>query len=300
MNRILITLLLLLSFVNVSVAEAQFIIAVTNVPTSSSSGFQTETDTYLAAEAAAGHTFDSSEMYNIDTMFRDMKGLSNPRYTTYDVLSKVTIIYPFLTGVSASDKINMVNPGTYNYTETGAPTYSTGTLSVAFNGTTDYLNTTHTPNGSTSFGSSDLTMFAYHRIDNNTDAGSTIGAVPGGRTDMQILNAVFVAQLICGQYASNEVTAQNSSRLWWASWSSSSATNAYYNATNFQTNSVSYSNTTTSSVLIGAYNNTSPGFGGPTTVDVYVEGTGAWSDGEEGMMYNGLKRLKAAFGITWN
>lgn len=306
MNRILITLLLLLlSFVNVSVAEAQFIIAVTNVPTSSSSGFQTETDTYLAAEAAAGKTYTSQQELDIDTVFRDLKGLTNPRYTTYNVLSKVTIIYPFFSGVSASDKVNMVNPGTYNYTETGSPTYSTSTYSVAFNGTSQYLNTTHTPNGAFgggSFAASDFTMFAYHRIDNNTDASATIGETGGGNSYMQILNTAFVVQVICGKGASSEATAQNSSRLWWCGWGGSGTTNAYYNGTNIQSNSITYDNTPNRSIYIGAFNNGgTAAYGGATTVDFYIEGFSSWSDAEEAFMYNCFKRAKLSInGQTWN
>lgn len=265
-------------------------------------GFQTETNTYLAAETTAGKTYTSQQQLDIDTVFRDLKGLTNPRYTTYNVLSKLTIIYPFFSGVSASDKVNMVNPGTYNYTETGSPTYSTSTYSVAFNGTSQYLNTTHTPNCSGTFGGSDLTMYAYHRIDNNTDANGTIGALGCGNTYMQILNTSGVKLLvICGKTANSSSNSQATARLWWTSFSNSSTVNAYYNGTLMTSTGTTYDNTPTRSILIGAFNNAAVGFGGACTVDFYCEGTGSWSDAEEAFMYNCFKQARAdVLGITWN
>jgi hypothetical protein len=264
--------------------------------------YQTETCTYLTAEAAAGKTYTAQQELDIDTVFRDLKGLTNPRYTTYNVLSKITIIYPFYSGVSASDKVNMVNPGTYNYTETGSPTYSTSTYSVTFNGTSNYLNTTHTPNGSGSFAGSDFTIFAYHRLDNGTDVGGTMGEVGGGNSYMEILNAFYINIILCSKTAANEVTAQNSSRLWWASWSDSSTTNAYMNATNVETRSYTYITTPTRSLFIGGINNNgSIAYGGGLTVDFYIEGVGTWSNAEEAFMYNCFKRAKLDInGQTWN
>lgn len=263
--------------------------------------YQTETCTYLTAEAAAGKTYTAQQELDIDTVFRDLKGLTNPRYTTYNVLSKITIVYPFYSGVSASDKVNMVNPGTYNYTETGSPTYSTSTYSVAFNGTSNYLNTTFAPNGSGSFAGSNFTMFAYHRLDNNSDIGGTMGAVAGGPSYMEILNAVYINIILCSKTAANEVTAQNSSRLWWASWSNSSTTNAYMNSTNVETKSYTYTNTPSINLLIGAVNNTSIIYGGALTVDFYIAGTGTWSNAEEAFMYTCFKQAKIDInGQTWN
>lgn len=265
-----------------------------------SSAFQTETTTFLNAITTAGGSFTIAQQDSIDRFFKDIKGISNPRYTTYNKLSSINIIYPFLTGVSATDKINMVNPGTYNYTETGSPTYSTSTKSVALNGTSQYLNTTHTPNGSATFGSSDFTGMAVHRIDANSDGNATIGEIGGGNSYMQIISASTKIMVLSAQTANSGSNSQLTARLWWESWSSSSNLNCYYNATLIASTSTTFGNTPTRSILIGAFNAATPGFGGASTVDFYIEVVGSWSDNEEAFMYNATKALAASFGKTWN
>lgn len=300
MRKLFLLLLICAQLFNTSIAQPITSVALFKVSATAGSSYETETTTYLTAMATAGASFTTAQKDSINRFFKDIKGQSNPRYTTYNVLSKITIIYPFLTGVSATDKINMVNPGTYNYTETGSPTYSTSTLSVAFNGTTQYLNTGHTPNGSATLAGSDFTAFAYHRIDANTDGNATMGEVGGGNSYVQILNAGVKFMVLCGSTANSSSNAQATARLWWASWSTSSAVNAYYNATLMTSTSTSYGNTPTRSVLIGAFNSAVVGFGGACTVDTYFEGTSTWSDNEEAFMYNALKALRGSFGITWN
>lgn len=271
------------------------------LPSINGNGFQTETNTYLTAETAAGKTYTSQQQIDIDTVFRDLKGLTNPRYTTYNKLSQITIVYPFYSGVSASDKVNMVNPGTYNYTETGSPTYSTSTYSVAFNGTTQYLNTTHTPNGSATLAGSDFTAFGYHRVDANTDANATMGEIGGGNSFMQIQSASFKILTLDGQTAYTSSNSELTARLWWASWSSSTALNSYFNKTLMTTTTPTYGNTPTRPILIGAFNNAVVGFGGACTVDFYIEGVGTWSSAEEASIYDCFKRARlSVLGITWN
>lgn len=299
MKKLLLFLLLLMP----AIAPAQFMMGEPAIilPSINGNGFQTETNTYLAAETTAGKTYTTQQQKDIDTVFRDLHGLTNPRYTTFNVLSKVTIIYPFFSGVSASDKVNMITPGTYNYTETGSPTYSTSTYSVAFNGTTQYLNTTHTPNGSGTFAGSDFTMFACHRIDANTDGNATIGALGGGNSYMQIQSASFKLQIMNGFTANGGSNSEATARLWFASWSSSTALNSYFNKTKMTASVPTYNNTPTRSILIGAFNNGTIGFGGPITVDFYIEGTGTWSDAEEAFIYDCFKRARLSIlAITWN
>lgn len=299
MRKLFIILLLLMPVF----VHAQFMMGEPGIilPSINGNGFQTETNTFLTAETAAGKTYTSQQQIDIDTIYRDLKGLTNPRYSTYNVISRVNIIYGFFSGVSASDKVNMVNPGTYNYTETGSPTYSTSTYSIAFNGTTQYINTTHAGNGTSTFGSSDFTFYAYHRIDNNTDGNATIGEIGGGNSYMQILTASTKVMYVSAQQAYLASNAQATARLWWAGWSSSGVCNAYYNKTKLLGTTVAFANTPTRSVLIGAFNNAVVGFGGACTVDFYIEGTGAWSDAEEASIYDCFKRARlSVLAITWN
>lgn len=264
------------------------------------SPFQAETVTYLNAESAIGKTFTTAQQDSIDRFIQDLKGISNPRYTTNNVLSRIKILYPFLTGVEAYDQINMVNPGTYNYTSTGSPTYNTSTLSVAFNGTSQYLNTTHTPNGSVTLAGSDFTGMCYHRQDVHTDGNATVGETGGGNSYMQIYTSAGFTGSLCGSLLYSGAYTQPSNTWWWMSWSNTTTQNGYNNVTKFVATTNTYGNTPTRSVFIGAFDNGSPaGYGGPATIDYYIQITSTWTDAEEAGVYNATKALKGSFAITW-
>lgn len=263
--------------------------------------YDTDAQTYINAVIAAGGTLNSTQQAGIDRWVRDMKGESNGSYSTYNVWSRIMWAYLFTQGHSAArDGINAKNPGTYNFTDTGSPTYSSGTLSVAYNGSSQYSDTNHTPNGEfTTFANSDLTGIGVHRVDTNNDTNATIGEVGGGNTYM-VTSATFETMLVSGSTAINQAQTRSVNRLWASSWSDSGHVNAYYNGANIKTTTATWGNTASRSVYLGAFHGASPGYGGANTIDFAYGVKGAWSDAEQQMMYDATKALKAALGITWS
>jgi len=254
---------------------------------------------------ATGFAFTTAQKDGIDRFFKDITGVSNPSYTTFNVLSKMVVLYPSLTGTSVADKINMVNPGSYSYTETGSPTYNTSTKSVAFNGTTQYLDTTFTPNGElTTFANSDFTGYGIHRVDTNIDTNATSGEVSGGNSYAFFLGGAAgpgVIQMILSAQTANSTSKAFPTNSWYmASWASSTTINAYANGTNINTQTLTWNNTPTLSSYIGGYHSGGgANYGGPSTVDMYFSVRNTWSDAEVTFIYKATKALKVIFGITW-
>lgn len=267
------------------------------ITSSSSSGYLPETLAYIAA---TGYSFTTPQSDGIDRWFRDVLGYSNGSYSTYNVFSRIQLAYLSLTGTYTADRVNAVSPGTYNYTDTGSPTYSTsaGTLNVAYNGSSQYSDTGFTPNGLTTFASSDMTGFGYHRVDTNSDSNATMGEVGGGNSFM-VIGSAFKTITSGAQTAYNQADASAINGLWFTSWSNSSTVNSYYNGANIKAVSVSFNNTPTRSFYLGAFHSSSPGYGGPNTQDFHIEVKGAWSDAEAQLIYNATKALKSVFGVTW-
>ena len=234
----------------------------------------------------------------IDRYIRDLFGFANSAYATYNVWSKLTLLYPFPAGIYSADRVNLRTPGKYNFTDTLTPTYSQTTRSVAYNGTNNYSNTNFTPNTSSTFAGSNFTSWGFHRVDINSDTNATIGEVGGGNSFAQI--STTGKTIVSG--AKTVFSAANSNAInscWGIGWPSSGTVKSYFNGTVFSTVSVAYDNTPSRSLLMGAFNNASPGFGGACTFDFHWEGYGAWSDEEQKMMYNATKALKKSFGINW-
>lgn len=263
--------------------------------------YDTDAQTYINAVITAGGSLNTTQQNGIDRWFRDMKGQANGSYSTYNVFSRIMWAYLFTQGVSAArDGINAKSPGTYNFTDTGSPTYSSSNLTVAYNGSSQYSDTNHTPNGEfTTFANSDLTGIGVHRTDTNNDTNATMGEVGGGNTFIKT-TATFEVMTLSGSAAMNQAQTRSVNRLWACSWASSSTINAYYNGANVKTSSITWGNTATRSVYLGAFHGASPGYGGANTIDFAYGVKGAWSDAEQQMMYNATKALKAAFGITWS
>lgn len=265
----------------------------------SAASYDTNAQTYINAVISAGGSLTTAQQDGINRWFQDMKGVANGSYSTQNIFSQIKLAYLYTQGVSAArDCINAVSPGTFNGTDTGSPTYNSTNLTVAFNGTSQYTNTNFTPNGeSVTFANSDFTSLVTHRVDTNTDSNATIGEVGGGNSYQQI-SPTFPTLVMSGSSAISASSSNAVNGLWGASWASSSTLNAYYNGSNIKTNSTSWGNTSSRSVLIGAFNNASPGFGGAITVDFIMELKGALSDANQLMFYNAGKALKVALGGT--
>ena len=265
-----------------------------------SASFDPDATTYINAVVSAGGTLTSPQQTGINRWFLDMKGTANGSYSTYNVFSRIVLAFLYTQGVSAAqDAINAVSPGTYNGTDTGSPTYNATNLTVSFNGSSQYTDTNHTPNGeSITFANSDLTVMGIHRQDTNNDTNATVGEVGGGNSYMQI-QGTFPAMILSGSTAVNASMTHAVNGLWSDSWADASTLNAYYNGSNIKANSTAWGNTASRSVYLGAFHGGSgPGYGGAIITDFYFEGKSAWTDNEMGMMYNAGKALKVALGGT--
>lgn len=262
-------------------------------------GYDTDAQTYINAVISAGGTLTTAQKNGINRFILDMKGTANVSYPTQNIYSQIKLGYIYTQGVSAArDCINVVLPGTFNGTDTGSPTYNSSNLTVAFNGTSQYTNTGFTSNGeSVTFANSDMTWMVNHRVDTNNDTNATVGALGGGNTYMQIDNNQG-AYILSGSTVFSGARTQTVNHLWGMSWSSTSTCNNYDNGVNVKATSTSWGNTLSRSINIGGFNNATPGYGGPNTVDFHMEGKGFLTDANQLMIYNAGKALKVALGGT--
>mgnify|MGYP000683241194 CR=1 FL=1 len=89
-------------------------------------GGDADANAYISAITTAGGTLSGAEEAAIQTFFTDIKSSG--------IFSKAYAIYPFLGGVANSNKINAVNPGTYDLTFTGTWNHSvTGSYCASSN-----------------------------------------------------------------------------------------------------------------------------------------------------------------------
>lgn len=126
--------------------------------------------TYLDADAK--RFIDSVNVYItltceqqliIDTLVRDLKGQSNPRYSTSNVWDSLLAIYPIIGGDANAHAFNLKDPSTYKMTWVNSPTHaSTG---VDFNGTSQYGNTNLIPS-TTGFITLNSMHLAYYSREN--------------------------------------------------------------------------------------------------------------------------------------
>jgi hypothetical protein len=101
----------------------------------------TPADIYISAVLGAGGTLSNPEKAAIKTFYSDLE--------TAGVYSKLHVMYPVLGGVSASNAINFVNPGTYDLTFTGTWAHSaTGSFCASSN--SNFANTGFNPSASAS------------------------------------------------------------------------------------------------------------------------------------------------------
>jgi hypothetical protein len=101
----------------------------------------TPADTYIASVLANGGSLSGAEQTAIQTFYNDLD--------TAGVYSKMHVMYPMLGGVANSNKINFVNPGTYDLTFTGTWAHSaTGSFCAKSN--SNYADTGFNPSASAS------------------------------------------------------------------------------------------------------------------------------------------------------
>lgn len=142
---------------------------------SAPSPFQAETDAYMAAIISAGATWDSTGYKAIDTLVRDLKGLTNPVYATSNVWSKFIDILPFYGATATSHSYNLVNIATHTATFSGSPTHSAA--GVDLNGTTQHINTNLAQNLLT-YSSNNVALYAD--IDGTAGNQYMFGTYDGG------------------------------------------------------------------------------------------------------------------------
>ena len=269
----------------------------TNAP----SNYLAETTTYISSDSAL-NSLTTIKKDAIDRWFKDLQGYSNGSYTTYNVWSKIKILYPFIGGSSTSLGKNAKTPGTYDMTHTGSPTFNAN--SISYNGSSQYSNTNFIPNTDSSILTSDFTGYVIHRTDTNADTNATVGALGGGNSFAYFNNSggyfsVFENGVQAhGGYPANIYAASNA--FYAAFWASSTNIRLNINGTNFSTLTSTFGAGPIRSMLIGAYNNSAIGYGGPNTPDFYMSVTGTWSDAEMQSVYNATKALKSVLGVTWN
>lgn len=260
------------------------------------SPFQAETIAYLNAESAAGKTFTTAQQDSIDIFFQRIKGISNPKYTTYNVISRIIAIYPLLCGVSAYDRINMVNPGTNDALETGSPTYNTSTLTVAFNGSSNYWDSQFIPNNTGS--PTAFSGFGIYRTDANNDGNATFGVASSGNSYALNRGDAFNQFYDAGNNVSSGSNAVKSFK--WVAWSSTTDCGYYVNGSVIGLSTgLSFNNSGNKSLLVGAFNAGAVTYGGACTYGFVIIVKGTWTGSESAFIFSPIKDLKQSFGVTF-
>lgn len=72
--------------------------------------YETETNTFIAAVIAGGDTLTTTEQDALDRFVKDMKGISNPSYSTSNIYSKFLAIWPMMGSTLGSQKWNLIDP----------------------------------------------------------------------------------------------------------------------------------------------------------------------------------------------
>lgn len=260
------------------------------------SGYLTDTNNYLNSDPSLSGLSTTSKD-GIDRWIRDLQGYSNSSYTTFNVWSKITAMYPMLGGTLNSVAVNAKNPGIFTLTHVGTPTVTTN--GISYNGTSQYSNTGCTPSNSGTVNDV-VTGFGLHRRDSNEDTNATFGVASGGNTYLICRSDGFRSVQAMGNGLAGSTPTVSVNSLWQASYSDSTAVgNFYTNGVNRRsTSSLSLNNTGNKAILIGAFQAASPGYGGANTVDYTWLCTGTWSDVEQAFMYNAFDALQKAVGKT--
>lgn len=143
----------------------------------------------------------------IDTLFRDLKGKSNPRYSTGNIWDSVVTFYPLIGANANAHKFNGKAPVSYQLTYVNSPTHnSTG---ITFNGTTQYANTNFNPDNPPLTSTSRQGMSIYAQ---NAFSGCAVGLWDGSSRFWQIFNVGGIFGLAGG--SSSASGSASSSGMW--------------------------------------------------------------------------------------
>ncbi len=135
----LLYLLLFLSFGATAQPAAMFhsmLRTTTPIP----SIYQPETDRYFDSLTANSVSWTTANKLNVDTVVRDIKGLANPSYTTYNIKDSFYTLNPVFGATAYSHSLDLLDATLPKWTFFGSPTHSAAN-GISFNGTTQYANT---------------------------------------------------------------------------------------------------------------------------------------------------------------
>jgi len=224
----------------------------------------------------------------------DVRALTHLNNYVTPLWGSFIALYPFLGSVVGSQSVNMAKPGTYTFTATGSPTFSS--TGCAMNGTSQYLDCGFTPSNSGTI--SDLSGYGVHRRDANNDLNSTFGIASTGNSYGIIRSDVNRQMYVSSNRADASSGTAAVANLWSAGWSSSTVLNAYKNGVNIKTNTgLTVLNAGNRSFYIGAGHGASaPIYGGANTVDFFWNRTGALTDANEALIYSGFNDYKTILG----
>lgn len=297
-----ILLLCVWAGVNPAHTWAQFPTAVMNVPASASCSYCTEACDYIADAEAAGASFTTPQKEGIDRWFRDAKGEANTTswngtdytgYTTYNYLSRIKIFVPYLGGTAATVVIDFM--GVSNATIVGSPTVSAnGVALTGTSGAGNYINTNYVAPVT-------VTGIGYHRRNNLSDGGATMGASSSGAAYFQLLTGYQVAQV---QSASPGISSSSSTvnvaALWVCYISGTTPLILYRDGTSFKSAAQSsVGNNPANSLFVGAYQNNSnaPVYPGTALdVDAHFAIDGTWTASEMTAFSKSWYALQNVFG----
>ncbi|MGC4058184.1 MAG: hypothetical protein QM743_08705 [Chitinophagaceae bacterium] len=98
--------------------------------------YQAETNQFFDSLTAHSTSWTVAQKKNVDTLMRDIKGLSNPNYTTYNIKDSFYRIYPVFSGTSYGHSLDLLNAANAKLIFYGSPTHAGG--GITFNGSNQY------------------------------------------------------------------------------------------------------------------------------------------------------------------
>lgn len=135
---------------------------------------------YITAVEGTGRTMTNYEKSVIDTLVMDLKGVTNPGYTTgVNFWARDLAYYPIFGGTAAAHKFNLKDPrdldAAYRLTLTGTGVANHSATGIIMSGSQSALNTHIQANWS----STDLALSFYSRTNNSGTSTVSMGAYDG-------------------------------------------------------------------------------------------------------------------------
>jgi len=184
-------LLYILIFLTGIAAKAQHPVMATYCM-NNAGGFDPDAKRYMDTLTAAGATLSDVKKKAIDTLFRDLKGRFNPRYTTYNVYSRFSAMYILNHGTAACNKWNAIDPrdrdSSFRLSFAGAVVHNTTGLECTATGR--YANTFWVPSARVTL--SPFISHSYLFYNNNPTIGSTSYDMGASGTNDQT-NGLFLS-----------------------------------------------------------------------------------------------------------